>query len=138
LDSGLKTSRSIEEGGIVTASKEPPAHLGESGRALWLDVAGTYGLRADELAVLLRACETADTIDAMNAALVGAPLVVPGSQGQLREHPLLSEKRQQVALMARLLAQLKLPNTDAGAASDPSAAGRDLVRARYDKRLMSV
>jgi hypothetical protein len=128
----------LKKGGIVTASKEPPAHLGESGRALWRDVAGKYGLRADELAVLLRACETADTIDAMNAALVGQPLTVPGSQGQLQGHPLISEKRQQVALQARLLAQLKLPNTDAGAASDPSAAGRSLVRARYDKRLRSV
>jgi hypothetical protein len=40
----------------------------------------------------------------------GQPLVVKGSMGQEREHPLLSEARQQKGLMARLLAQIKLPD----------------------------
>jgi hypothetical protein len=125
-------------GETMADKMETPAHLGESGAALWRDVAWKYGLRADELAVLLRACETADKIDAINAALAGQPLVVNGSLGQQREHPLLSEWRQQVKLQAALLAQLKLPNSAAPSASDASAAGRNLVRARYDKRLRSV
>lgn len=100
---------------------------------MWRSITRAYELRADETAVLLRACETADIIDAINEALVGQPLVVNGSQGQKREHPLLSERRQQVALQARLLAQLRLPDADDGAVS-ASAAGRNLVRARYDRR----
>jgi hypothetical protein len=111
---GCPYPMSLRQEESLTTEKEPPEHLGKSGRALWCSITAAFGMRADSLAVLVRACETADTIDAMNAALVGQPLVVPGSQGQLREHPLLSEKRQQVALQARLLAQLKLPDPDSG------------------------
>lgn len=120
----------------MATEKVPPKHLGKSGRALWRDITRDHELRADELTVLLRACETADRIDAMNAALVGQPLTVPGSQGQLREHPLTSEVRQQIALQARLLAQLKLTvyDDEAGAVASASEAARKLVRNRYDRR----
>lgn len=121
-------------GEMMAEKKEAPAHLGESGAALWRDVAWKYGLRADEMAVLRRACEVADKIDAIDAALAGKDLVVNGSLGQQREHPLLSEWRQQVKLQAALLAQLKLPDAVAPSASDASAAGRNLVRMRHDRR----
>lgn len=45
----------------------------------------------------------------------GQPLVVRGSMGQEREHPLLPEQRQQRALLTRTLAQLKLPDIEPGA-----------------------
>ena len=115
----------------MATEKELPKHLGKSGRALWSAIAVPYDLRVDEEQVLLRACETADRIDALNAALVGANLIVRGSLGQDREHPLLSEVRQQIALQARLLAQLKLPDDDAGTAASTSSAGRKLALARH-------
>jgi hypothetical protein len=118
----------------LATGKAPPQHLGKSGRSFWRDIVRDHELRADELAVLLRACETADMIDAMTEALVGQSLTVPGSQGQLREHPLVSEKRQQIALQARLLAHLKLTEYDDAGTADASDAARKLVRARYDRR----
>jgi hypothetical protein len=71
-------------------------------------------LRPDQLVLLESAARTFDTIAELQAALVGQPLIVPGSLGEVREHPLLSETRLQRASLARLLAQLKLPDLDGG------------------------
>jgi hypothetical protein len=90
-----------------------PRGLDSAGRSLWRRILADFGLREDEKTVLEAACRTADTIARLDAALVDAPLTVPGSAGQLREHPLLSEVRQQRALLGRLLHQLKLPEPEA-------------------------
>jgi hypothetical protein len=66
----------------------------------------------DELHVLEAACRTADTLARLEAELVDAPLTVAGSMGQLREHPLLAEARQQRIVLARLFGQLKLPDSE--------------------------
>ena len=89
-----------------------PAGLGRSGSSLWREIVGLYELRPDERRVLEQACRTADTLARLEEALTTAPLTVAGSMGQLREHPLLSEARQQRALLGRLLAQLRLPDAD--------------------------
>lgn len=106
-----------------------PSGLGVDGRRLWSAVVGVYELRADEVHVLELAARTADDVAAVQAALAGAPLTVAGSMGQVREHPLLSELRQQRAALARLLRQLDLPD-EAGPASR-SHLGRQLPRARW-------
>jgi hypothetical protein len=72
-------------------------------------------LRPDELVLLESAARTFDTIAELQAALVGQPLIVPGSLGQQREHPLISEIRLQRVSLARLLAQLRLPDDDTAA-----------------------
>ena len=111
-----------------------PAGLAAQGRKLWRDVVARYDLRADELQVLEQACRVRDTLDRLDAALMDAPLTVPGSMGQLREHPLVSEARQQRAALARLLNQLALPDLEAGApsrAQQRSAWGRDAARSRW-------
>lgn len=112
----------------------PPRGLLGAGTALWLAVTESHGLRADELLVLESACRTADTIGRLDEALDGAPLTVAGSMGQLREHPLLSEVRQQRAALARLLRQLELPNPQAAGRETSnvrSMHGRALARARW-------
>lgn len=114
---------------------ERPTGLGAAGRRLWRAVAGGYDLRPDELILLESAARTLDTLAQIEAALVGAPLTVPGSAGQLREHPLMSEARHQRAAVAALLRQLALPDSDDEIAAVRSAArsrrGRELARERW-------
>ncbi len=113
-----------------------PAGLKARGRALWVSIDSAFELRPDELVVLESASKTADLVAEIEAALVGEPLTVPGSMGQMREHPLLSELRQQRAGLARLLAQLKLPD-DPGVVGGRTLAAtlqaRRAARARWDR-----
>ena len=91
-------------------------------------------MRPDELIVLENAAKTIDLVAKLDLAMADQPLVVPGSQGQLREHPLLSEQRQQRALLARLLAQLKLPESDeldAFRGQQRQDSARSAARARW-------
>jgi hypothetical protein len=75
-------------------------------------VAADFDLRADEIVLLGAACRTLDVIARLEEAMIDAPLVVRGSMGQEREHPLLSELRQQRLTAARLLRQLNLLDLD--------------------------
>lgn len=91
--------------------KIPAPHgLKKRGRKLWRDVIPAYQLRADELVLLETACRCVDLVDQLEADMADQPLTVKGSMGQLRENPLLSETRQQRALLNRTLAQLALPD----------------------------
>jgi hypothetical protein len=114
-----------------------PAGLERTGKSLWRRVSRGYILRPDELVLLEMAARTADTIAQLEAEMQGQPLTARGSMGQLREHPLLSEARQQRAALQRLLVSLKLPDldeqgqpvtTDAGSRS---AAARTMAQARH-------
>lgn len=87
-----------------------PQGLGKQGRKLWKDVTKAYKLRLDELILLESASRTLDLIAQLDDAMDGQPLTVKGSMGQEREHPLLSEARQQRAQLNRTLALLKLPD----------------------------
>jgi hypothetical protein len=60
-------------------------------------------VRPDELILLENTCRTIDRIAELDAALEGQPLVVGGSKGQDREHPLLSESRMQRTLLRQML-----------------------------------
>jgi hypothetical protein len=106
----------------------PPQGLDAPGRKLWRSVVSAYALRADELFVLESACSCADLVAKLAKAMEGQPLVVRGSMGQEREHPLLSEQRQQRALLTRTLAQLKLPDLEPGGVA--AEAQRRSVAAR--------
>lgn len=96
------------------AQPKPPSGLETAGRKLWRSVVSAYNLRPDELFVLESACACADLVAKLADGMKGQPLVVRGSMGQEREHPLLSEQRQQRALLTRTLAQLKLPDLEPG------------------------
>lgn len=94
---------------------KPPTGLGKRGRQLWNDVVGEYALRPDELLTLQELARCADSIDVMESELKGAPLMVVGSTGQMRPHPLLAEvrgARQVYAQLARLLALADVADED--------------------------
>lgn len=108
-------------------SKNPsaPAELNLAGKSLWKSIAGKYELRPDELSVLLVACKTADMIAILDKEWdgLGKPFMTRGSMGQDVIHPLIGERRQQQAALARLLGQLKLPDeVSGGVGTNPARA----------------
>jgi hypothetical protein len=91
--------------------------LGARGKRLWaslvaqdasLDVE-SYPLRE----VALTACRTADRVEQLETLAVVVEPVVQGKAGPMI-HPLLAEVRQQSALLARLIAALRLPDEATG------------------------
>ncbi len=117
-----------------------PTGLGKRGRQLWNDVVGTYELRPDELLTLHELARCADSIDVMEAELKGGPLMVPGSTGQLRPHPLLAEvrgARQVYAQLARLMGLSDVPEEleDGTQSMTPrQARAQHAARARWGHR----
>ncbi len=63
--------------------------------------------------VALTACRTADRVDHLETLARETEPVVEGRQGPMI-HPLLAEVRQQSALLARLVAALRLPDEATG------------------------
>ena len=110
-----------------------PSGLGDAGQLLWSEISKKYGLRADEARVLEDAAREADLIAMLDAGMVGAPLLVRGSQGQDVINPLVSELRQHRATLAALLRQLKLPDEAADAAARSNSA-RAAANARWSRR----
>jgi phage terminase small subunit len=85
-----------------------PRDLSPGGRRLWRSIVTEYELRADELKLLEHICRTTDELAVMCAQLPAAELLVTGSMGQPRPHPLLAEIRGHRAVLARLVSQLGL------------------------------
>ncbi|MBY6708472.1 hypothetical protein HQ308_16855 [Rhodococcus sp. BP-241] len=108
-----------------------PADLEASGARMWEEIAGTYMLRPDELRVLEDSCREADLIEDLRSESRGAQMVVKGSMGQPVINPLISELRQHRACLAGLLRQLKLPDEDAPASTNPA---RKAAHARWKNR----
>lgn len=111
-----------------------PANLAAAGKRLWSDIADNYELRADEMRVLEDAAREADLIAVLTAGMVGADLLVRGSQGQDVINPLISELRQHRATLARLLSQLKLPDESGSASSTRATSARAAANARWTRR----
>jgi len=118
------------------AQKKPPpapAALAARGRKAWRLITAQYELRLDEVILLEEACRTLDDVERLRVALVGADLLVLGSAGQYRAHPLLTELRQSRALLAQHFRQLGFPDLDAaGTVPKPkSAAHQQAARTRW-------
>lgn len=91
-----------------------PRDLETRGKRLWRDVMAEFTLRPDERSTLHELCRCLDMIDKVEADLRGAPLTLPGSTGQPRANPLLTELRGHRAVAAqltRLLALNDVPDT---------------------------
>lgn len=101
-----------------------PAGLGSNARILWAATTEKFELRSDELRVLEDACREVDLIDRMEAEIAGSGLMITGSMGQDRIHPLVSEIRQHRAVLAGLLRALKLPDDGAGVMNQQRSAGQ--------------
>jgi hypothetical protein len=87
----------------------PPASLRPSGRALWRGIMRDYGLAPHEQAILLQCCRVADRLDQIETELADASLVVEGSTGQPKAHPLLAEWRAQARVLESLSRALSIP-----------------------------
>ena len=95
---------------------KPPTGLKASGRRLWDAVTGPYILTPSELLILVEAARTADELDRLEKAVRAlTDLVVDGSTGQPKAHPLLEEVRRHRVLLDRLTGALNLPDQDIGA-----------------------
>lgn len=107
-----------------------PEHLSEVGAALYRDAVDGYDLTIPELAALLQAAETVDTLRTLQDAIDETGPVVGG-----RPNPLLPEARAQRAILVRLLGllDLRLDGDDAEAGVRPSAsrAARKAARTRW-------
>lgn len=98
-----------------------PEGLAPGGLALWQAVVGRYELRPDELVLLEQLARAVDRLADVREALADAPLTVLGSTGQPRAHPLLGEERAGQLVLARLQAQLSIPDEDGPALATPQA-----------------
>ena len=113
----------------------PPSDLTARGRGrkFWRAVLADHELRADEVELLAECCRMMDLADRLRAAAAEAPVVVDG-----RTHPALVELRQVRQELRRHLAQLALPDPDAGEVSQDVATLRTIkarraARARWDR-----
>jgi hypothetical protein len=112
-----------------------PTELQAPDRRLWAAVSGKYVLTPTEMLILEEAARTADELARLERALRAlraADLVVEGSKGQLRAHPLLDEVRRHRALLDKLTAALNLPDEleDFGLRA-PSRHARTAANARW-------
>ena len=112
---------------------KPPVMLNAAGKALWSSVVAKYDLRVDDLAVLESACKTSDMIATLDKAWdeLGQPFLTRGSMGQDVIHPLIGERRAQASALARLLAQLKLPDEMSGAVGTNPARAAAATRWKH-------
>jgi hypothetical protein len=94
-----------------------PFDLGTRGARLWVSLlAQDSSLEAEDAPmreVALTACRTADRVEQLEALSALVDPVVEGRTGPMI-HPLLAEVRQQSALLARLVAALRLPDEATG------------------------
>ncbi|MFZ1114232.1 MAG: P27 family phage terminase small subunit [Propionibacteriaceae bacterium] len=90
---------------------KPPAGLRATGKRLWTSVQADYVLSPAETAVLAEACRTWDELERLEEAVRELDsFVVKGSMEQDRMHPLLGEVRAHRSLLAKLGAELNLPD----------------------------
>jgi hypothetical protein len=87
----------------------PPAGLGEAGRALWIKVQREYVI--DDIggrAVLEQVCGAADRIETIKQAIAEDGPVLRSRSGGLKGHPCLQAELQNRALVIRGLEKLGL------------------------------
>jgi len=92
----------------MSGPPRPPKGLEAAGRRLHREITGRFELDAAEMALLVQACRTADSLEALQVALDASSVV----DGVGRPSPLLAELRQQRLVLARLVAALRIPDED--------------------------
>ncbi len=111
-----------------------PAHLRTRGRRLWRSIVEGFDLTQAEQDLLLEACRTLDIVESLEVALRDQPALVTGSRGQPVAHPLGSELRSERQLLAKLIAQLGLPDADAeGGEWDGLSASQRARKAAFSR-----
>jgi hypothetical protein len=87
----------------------PEPKFGLHGRRLWRAVRESWDLDPVETATLTLACHKLDLVERIRVALDAADIVVEGSRGQQRVHPLANGLALQEDQLRLLFGQLKLP-----------------------------
>lgn len=101
----------------MAANPRMPKGFGYQGQKLWKSVTAAFDmdLEPHKRRILYDACKLADRIDQLEKEMRTQPLTVMGSAKQRVIHPLISEIRFSMALMAQLLARLNFePQLDEG------------------------
>lgn len=97
---------------MSAASKPtPPTGTKASGRRLWRSVVDGFELEEHELALLREAVRTVDLLDALAEIVADDGPMIDSPQGR-RTHPAVIEARQLKIVLARLLAELRLPSNE--------------------------
>lgn len=111
----------------------PPDDLGAPGRAFWEDLTTAYELDPGaEAALAHEAARITDELGRLVAALADAPMVVPGSAGQDRPHPLLDELRKHRQSLVTVVGALRLPADGEKVGKTPaSVRAQAAARARW-------
>jgi len=109
--------------------RRAPDGLQKPGKRMWSAILTEFDLDERELLVLEQACRQADNVAALEAEIAASGLVTPGSKGQMRLSPTVTELRQARLAVSRLLTDLALPDQDDQ--SEPSRRGRKAAEARW-------
>jgi hypothetical protein len=121
-----------------TPTPRAPAGLARRGRALWRSVVASYELAEGETALLIETCRVLDSVEALQQTLADAPMMTTGSRGQQTANPLRAELRSERLLLAKLIAQLSLPDVDGEGGKwdglSASSRARKAARVRWDNR----
>jgi hypothetical protein len=135
---GTGARGAVTVGDVRALIPAPPGRLESHGFALWLEMNVECELRPDEGRLLFEACRTLDEVGRMEVALSGVDMVVAGSKGQDRPHPLIGEVRAHRLALKSLLGSIGITDDllggEGGGDSERSAAGRNLARKRWDRR----
>jgi len=76
---------------------------------LWRRVVTEFALGAVDDELLMQACALVDDLERLHARLAAEELVVDGSMGQPRPHPLLDDVRRHTECLSRVLSAMR-PN----------------------------
>lgn len=108
-----------------------PTNLGPAGAQLWDSMTAEFDFSGEpgKVAILERACRTADQIAKLEEATLDTPMTAKGSMGQLVIHPFIQEIRQQTTALNALIKSLGLPETDEEAAARAEQRHRQATRA---------
>jgi phage terminase small subunit len=118
---------------------KPPKGLSKPGRDLWRKILGDpapeWELDARELHFLREACQAADQLEELDAAVECDGVTAPGSRGQVVVHPALSEARQLRLVQLRLLSAIEMsdPKADAHSATPTQLRARRAAAARWNR-----
>jgi hypothetical protein len=122
FDAGVPVARRVEP--VEPPVPRAPTGLRQAGRKLWREINRELILDSREQATLERACRLADRAAELDDLIRSDGLMVPGSTGQQRLNPALSEQRQLQATIGRLLALIKPPPAPAQQRAHRAASRR--------------
>jgi phage terminase small subunit len=116
---------------VTAKAPRAPDGLGPAGRAFWRRITDTYELAPAEVALLARACRVLDTLSDIDRQLAREGLVVRGSTGQPRAHPLVGSMAELSRTLECLVRGMCLPQPWEEQGSRRSPQQREAAQARW-------